>query len=292
MAPVWEANHVWLLFVLTVFWTAYPGAFAPVVVALTVPLFLAGVGIVLRGIAYALHSGAARDRERRLIDTVFGASSVLTPFALGLAVGGLASGRIPADDGGRALVTSWVNPTSVAVALLAVAISAYLAAVYLAADAARIGDADLIRRFRRRALGAGLVGGGLALGALAVLRTEAPGLFAGLTRGPGLAGLLVSATAGVATLALVWAGRYGVARPASALAVAAILGGWALAQGPVLLPGLTVEAAAAPRPTLASLVVAVAVGAVLLAPMLLLLFRLALRGRFDEPRARPADPPD
>src|SRR5882757_224241 len=97
MAPVWEANHVWLIFVLTVFWTAYPGAFGAIAVSLVAPLFVAAVGIVLRGTAYALHSGAADHRERRLIDAVFGVSSVLTPFAMGAVVGSIASGRVRAS---------------------------------------------------------------------------------------------------------------------------------------------------------------------------------------------------
>jgi cytochrome d ubiquinol oxidase subunit II len=286
MAPVWEANHVWLIFVLTVFWTAYPAAFGAVAVGLTVPLFVAAVGIILRGTAYALHAGAADDRERRMIDTLFGVSSVLTPLALGAAVGGLASGRVPIRHGSQELVAGWLNPTSTAVGLLAVALAAYLAAVYLAADADRIGARGLVWRFRARALGSGVVGGALALGGLAALRVDARPLFDGLTRGPGLIALAVSATAGVITLALVWAHRFGAARPTAALAVAAIVAGWAVAQEPVLVPGLTVRDAAAPQATLIALVGAVVLGALLLAPMLGLLFRLTLRGRFDQPPRR------
>src|ERR1700738_2237368 len=59
MAPVWEANHVWLIFVLTVFWTAYPRAFGAIASTLAVPLFIAAIGIVFRGAAYALRSGAS-----------------------------------------------------------------------------------------------------------------------------------------------------------------------------------------------------------------------------------------
>ncbi|MDT7598013.1 MAG: cytochrome bd ubiquinol oxidase subunit, partial [Pseudonocardiales bacterium] len=163
MAPVWEANHVWLIFVLTVFWTAYPGAFGVIAVSLVAPLFVAGVGIILRGTAYALHSGAADHRERRLIDAVFGVSSVLTPFAMGAAVGAIASGRVTARPGPTDLVSGWLNPTSVTVGALAVAVAGYLAAVYLAADARRVGDRELVSRFRRRALGAGVVSGALAI---------------------------------------------------------------------------------------------------------------------------------
>ncbi len=90
MAPVWEANHVWLIFVLTVIWTAYPVAFGSIASTLSVPLFIAALGIIFRGAAYALRSGTSTERETRVIDTLFAASSVLTPFALGAAVGGVA----------------------------------------------------------------------------------------------------------------------------------------------------------------------------------------------------------
>jgi cytochrome bd ubiquinol oxidase subunit II len=289
MGPVWEANHVWLIFVLTVVWTAYPVAFESMASTLTVPLFIAAVGIILRGTAYALHSGASARRERRTIDTVFALSSVLTPFAMGAAVGGIASRRVPVGNATGNLVSSWLNPTSILIGVLAVAIGGYLAAVYLAADAARVGDVDLEQRFRRRALGAGLVSGGLAIVGLLVVQADAPNLFDGLTGGPGLAGLVVSAVAGLTTLALVWARRFEAARPTAALAVAAIVAGWALAQRPVFLPGLTITQAAASRDTLITIIVAVLAGAVILFPSLGLLFHLVLRGRFDpEQPARPA----
>src|SRR6059036_797022 len=95
MAPVWEANHVWLIFVLTVFWTAYPTAFGSIASTLGIPLFLAGVGIVFRGAAYALRVGASTPRELGVIDTIFSLSSIVTPFALGAMVGGIATGRVP-----------------------------------------------------------------------------------------------------------------------------------------------------------------------------------------------------
>src|SRR3954462_14298649 len=120
MAPVWEANHVWLIFVLTVVWTAYPIAFGSIASTLSVPLFLAGIGIILRGGSYALRTGTTTPREQRTVDTVFAVSSLLTPFALGAAVGGIASGRVGVGNPGGSLVTSWLNPTSIAIGALAV----------------------------------------------------------------------------------------------------------------------------------------------------------------------------
>jgi cytochrome bd ubiquinol oxidase subunit II len=279
---VWEANHVWLIYVLVVAWTAYPTAFGSIASTLALPLFVAAVGIILRGTAYALRSGAKQDRETEgATGFVFGASSILTPFALGAAVGAIASGRVPVGNAAGDLITSWLNATSILIGALAVATAGYLAAVYLAGDAARAGEASLARAFRARALAMGLVAGALSVGGLFVVRADVRPLFDDLTSGAGLAAVLVSAVAGLATLALVRAGRYEPARYSGALAVAAIIAGWGIAQSPELLPGLTIEEAAAGRSTLWALLISIAAGLVILVPSLALLYGLVLRGRFD-----------
>ena len=281
MAPVWEANHVWLIFVLVVCWSAYPTAFGSIMSTLSVPFFVAVVGIILRGSAYALRAGAGTRRELGLIDDVFALSSILTPFSLGAAVGGIASGRVPVGNAAGDLVTSWLNPTSIMIGAIAVAVGAHLAAVYLAADTKRVGAVELVRGFRSRALLSGVIAGVLALAGLAVVHGDAAHLFNGLTHGAGLAAVLVSGVAGVLTLLLVWAGYFEPARYAGALAVGALVAGWAAAQRPDFLPGLTVSQAAAGRATLITVLVVVGVGALVLAPSLTLLFGLVLRGRFD-----------
>src|SRR5437763_533385 len=125
MAPVWEANHVWLIFVLTVVWTAYPEAFGSIASTLSVPLFIAAIGIILRGAAYALRAGTTAPRELRLIDTVSGVSSILTPFTLGAAIGGLASHRVPVGNAAGQLLSRWLTPTSILVATLTVAAASH-----------------------------------------------------------------------------------------------------------------------------------------------------------------------
>jgi cytochrome bd ubiquinol oxidase subunit II len=281
LAPVWEANHVWLVFVLTVAWTAYPVAVGAIASTMTVPLFLAALGVLARGGAYALHTGTRTPGERRTVDTVFGAASALTPVALGAVVGGVVSMRVPVGNAAGDPWGSWLNPSSLTIGALAVVLSAFLAAVHLAGDADRVGAPDLERRFRVRALASGVVAGVIALGGLLVLRVDAPVVGEGLVRPPGLVALVLSAGAGLATLGLVAARRHGAARVTATLAVAAVVAGWGLAQRPILLPGLTADQAAAPAPTLVGLLVAVAAGAVVLAPSLGLLFTLVLRGRFD-----------
>lgn len=281
MGPVWEANHVWLVFVLAICWTAYPEAFASMFSTLSVPLFIAALGIILRGTAYAVHAGTAREIERRAIDAVFSVSSILTPFALGTAIGGIASGRVPVGNAEGDPVTSWVNPTSFAIGTIAVATGAYLAAVYLAGDAARAGLDELEAAFRGRALAAGAVTGAVALAGLLVVSLDAERLRDGLFGWPAIVALVTSAAAGLATLELVRRNRFEPARYLASGAVAAIVVGWALAQRPQLLPGLTVQQAAAERSTLIATILGIVFGVAVLMPSLALLFGLVLRGRFD-----------
>jgi cytochrome d ubiquinol oxidase subunit II len=288
MGPVWEANHVWLIFVLVVCWTAYPLAFGSITSTLAVPLFIAAVGIILRGASYALRGQLDGARGQRTIENLFALSSILTPFALGTVVGGIASGRVPVGNATGNPVTSWLNPTSVLIGALAVAIGGYLAAVYLAADAHRLGERTLELDFRARALRSGLCAGALALAGLLVVRYDAPALFNGLTSGLAAAMIGVSAAAGLMTLLLVWRNHFGPARASAALAVAAIVAGWALAQKPRFLPGLTIDQAAAGRLTLLAIIIAVAGGAIVLVASLVLLFRLFLRGRLDPAVTRDA----
>jgi cytochrome d ubiquinol oxidase subunit II len=289
MGPVWEANHVWLVFVLTVVWTAYPAAFGAIASTLSIPLFIAAVGIIFRGTTYALRSGTSTPRELRLIDTGFSISSILTPFALGTVIGGIASRRVPVGNAAGDQLTSWLNPTSLLIGILAVAAASYTAAVFLGADAVRAGERQLEDEFRKRGLLAGIIGGGIALGGLAVLRWDAEPLYHRLVEGRGVVALAVSIAAGLATLALVWRRRYEPARYSAALAVAALVAGWALAQAPLFLRGLTIEQAAASRDTLVAVIAAVLGGGVIVFPSLALLFRLVLGGALDH-REAPTTP--
>ena len=281
MGPVWEANHVWLIFVLTVTWTAYPQVFASIASTLCIPFFVAAIGIILRGGAYAVRPATSTTGQRRAVETVFSASSILTPFALGAVIGGVAAGRVPVGNAAGNLVTSWLNPLGVMVGLIAVATCAYLAAVFLCADAVRHGDAELEARFRTRALVAAVVAGIAAAAGLVALRADAHRVYENLLFGRGVEALVISGVAGLATLALVVRRRYEPSRYTAALAVAAIIAGWALAQAPELLPGLTIDQAAASRDTLITLTIAVVAGGIVLFPSLVLLFRLFLAGRLE-----------
>jgi len=288
MSPVWEANHVWLIFVLVVLWTAFPEAFGSITSTLSIPLFLASLGIVLRGGAFALKGQAGTIAEARALGATFALSSVLTPFFLGTVAGAIAAGEVPVGNAEGDAWGSWTGALPLLVGALAVATGAHVAAVFLGADARRAGRQELVQAFRARALGSGVVAGALALAGLAVVNSDAPDLYDDLVAGAGLACVIASALAGVATLVLEWRERFELARYTVAVAVGAIVAGWALAQEPYLLPpGLTVEEAAAPDATLAALLIAAAVGMAILVPALVWLFRLALSGRLayeEEPR--------
>jgi cytochrome d ubiquinol oxidase subunit II len=281
MGPVWEANHVWLIFVLVVCWTAYPEAFGSIFSTLPIPLFAAALGIILRGASYALRGQLDDAPGRRAIESLFALSSILTPFALGTVIGAIAAGRVPVGNAKGGLWSSFTGTTSIMIGTLAVAAGAYLAAVYLSADARRTGARTAELDFRDRALVSGLVAGALALCGLLVLRDDVPSLWDGLTSGWGLAMVAVSAVAGVVSVFLVWRRAFEPARYTAASAVVAIVAGWGIAQEPRLLPGLTIDQAAAGHTALVTVIVGAAIGAAILVPSLVLLFRLFLKGHLD-----------
>jgi cytochrome bd ubiquinol oxidase subunit II len=289
IAPVWESNHVWLVIALVLLWTGFPSAFADIFTTLFVPLSVAALGIVLRGAGYAFRGEVRTVRWQAVYGGVFALASLLTPFFMGTVVGAVVAGRVRGLSGDP--VGSWVNPTSLLSGALFVAASAYLAAVFLAVDSDRAGEAGLRRYFTRRALGSGLVAGVLAGVTLAVLRTSAKPVFHELTAGRGLPFVIISVLAGVTVLVMLIfdrAGRTRLVRPAAVLAVAAVVFGWAVAQYPdVLPPRLTIAAAAAPGATEVTELVVAGLIIVLVVPSFVLLFRLASSGRLGQTLADP-----
>ncbi len=277
IGPVWEANHVWLIFVLVLLWTGFSPVFAAVMSTLYVPLTLAALGIIVRGAAFAFR----KVDNGPLFGAAFALASILTPYFLGAVAGAIGSGRVPPGLAAGDIVTSWLNPTGVLGGVLAVGTCAYLAACFLCHDAVRLGEPEQAEAFRRRALGAGLAVGVLALVGIAVLHADAPVLFHGLTH-RALPLVVASALAGVGSLVLLLRRWYRVVRLTAAAAVAAVLWGWAVAQYPVMLPpGTRYDEVAATRSVLVAMLVVTAAGAVLLVPSLLWL--LSLFGRPERP---------
>jgi cytochrome bd ubiquinol oxidase subunit II len=279
IGPVWEANHVWLIFVLVLLWTGFPPVFAAIMSTLYIPLTLVALGIIARGAAFAFRKASTALWQQRLFGGAFALSSVVTPFFLGTVAGAIASARVPPGLGTGDLVRSWWNPTSVLGGVLAVGSCAFLAAAYLCHDAVRHGHADLAEGFRRRALVTGLVVGAVALGGIAVLRADAPRLYAGLT-GDAVGLVIASAATGLASLVLLARRRYVLVRLTAALAVTTVLWGWAVAQYPDMLPPHTsYTSAAATGPVLSATLLVSGVGALVLLPSLAWLLLLFQRPR-------------
>jgi cytochrome d ubiquinol oxidase subunit II len=294
IGPVWEANHVWLIFVLVVLWTGFSSAFESIFSTLFIPLSLAALGIVLRGSGFAFHKTARRAGGRAMSEALFGAASLLTPFFMGTVVGAIAGGRVPVGNAAGDAVTSWLNPLSLVIGALFVATGAYLSAVFLVSDARRAGSHDLERYFSTRALIAAVVTGALATAGLVLLHSDAKYVFDGLT-GDGLPLVIVSLLCGIAVLVLLHRGARRGARPLAIGAVAAMIAGWGVAQNPYLLPQkLTIADAAAPSATLTGELIVFGAAVVLVLPSIALLFTLAQRdlvGETSKPSPPPSPPP-
>jgi cytochrome d ubiquinol oxidase subunit II len=281
IGPVWEANHVWLIYVLVVWWTGFPSSFAPAMSTLILPLLLALLGIVLRGAAFAFRKYADTLNQARLFGVIFALSSVITPFFLGAVAGGIASGRVPAVGQGD-VWSSWLNPTSLFGGVIAVGTCAFLAGCFLTADAARGHSDALAESLRRRTVAVGVATGAVVFAALVPLQHDAPTLSDGL-EGRAAPLVVISAVAGLATLVLLGRRRYAVARLTAVVAVAAVVSGWGMGQYPwLLVDQLSLTEAAGARATLEGLLVAVGLAGVLVGPSLFYLLRLTQSEEWSE----------
>ena len=246
IGPVWEANHVWLIFIFVVLWTCFPEAYASITLTMFVPLTIAALGIVLRGASFAFRKAVFRTRLQRHFGAIFAVSSVLVPYCFGTVAGGIASGRVPAGGQAGDPVHSWINPTSIVAGLLAVSAAAYAAAVFLTWDARRLADDAMVAYFRVRAVAAGVVAGVVAFGGLFVVRSDASYLFDGLTS-RALPLVVVSSLAGLGALLLLRGQPRRGGRLAAVIAAGALVVAWGVAQWDYLLPeSLTVSQGAAP----------------------------------------------
>ncbi|WP_374209826.1 cytochrome d ubiquinol oxidase subunit II [Glycomyces sp. TRM65418] len=273
IGPVWEANHVWLIYVLVTWWTGFPETFAAAMTTLYVPLVLALVGIVLRGASFAFRKFSETLWQARLFGVVFAMSSVLAPFFLGTIAGSIASGRVPAGGNGDPW-SSWINPTSLFTGAISVGTCAFLAGTFLTADAARRGEAALAQRLRVRSLVVGAATGAVVFAALIPIEHDAPTLWEGLI-GRAAPVMALSALGGIATLVLLWRRRFGIARLTAVVAVAAVMAGWGIGQYPwVLVDEVTIAEAAGAPATMQGLLVAVGIAAVVVGPALAYLFYL------------------
>ena len=286
IGPVWEANHVWLILVIVVLFTAFPPAFAAISTALHIPLTLLLIGIVLRGTTFTFRAhDVKRDDVQRRWSLVFSIASIITPLLLGIVLGAIASGTIRVENGVvvSGFLKSWLAPFPIGVGFFALSLFAFLAAVYLTVEAS---ENELQDDFRLRALIAGIAVGILALTVFILAGTGAPTLRAGISRSWwALALHLGTAVVAVGAFYTLWTRKYRVARICAVAQVTLILVGWALAQFPYLVePDMTIYSAAAPRATLQLLFVALAAGVLVLFPSYYYLFRIFKRSLTREYR--------
>ena len=274
IAPIWEANHVWLILVIVLLFTAWPRAFGAMMTALHIPLTIMLVGIVLRGTAFVFRKyDSKRDTVQRRWSRIFGISSAFTPLIQGMTLGALTTGAIRIE---KNLVTTgffagWLTSFSIGCGLFALGLFAFLAATYLTVDAGA--DTELQEDFRRRALFSGAALLPLAIAVFITSKRGAPEMYAGLTNWWAPLLLTWTSVSALAAFITLWMRRYRLARFAAIVQVTSILIGWCVAQYPhVVYPDLTIINSAAPKVTLQLLVIALGVGAVVLLPSLYYLF--------------------
>jgi cytochrome d ubiquinol oxidase subunit II len=280
LAPIWEANHVWLILVIVLMFTCFPAAFATIAILLHIPLTLMLIGIVLRGSSFVFRSyGSDQDSAQQRWGRVFAIASIVTPVLLGMCVGAVATGRVGATDFSAPgsfvdhFIMPWLTLFSLGVGLLALALFSFLAAVYLTVEAQ---GTELQEDFRTRALWAAAAVFVIAFGVLALSWNEAPMVRQMLVAGAWALPLhIVTGVAAITAIAALWTRHFRLARIAAAAQVTFILWGWAAAQYPyVLPPTLTIDQAAAPTRTLILVLWSVAAGACILLPSLYYLFRI------------------
>ena len=282
LGPVWEANHVWLIYVFVFLWTAFPTAFVAIMNTLFIPWMLVALGIVLRGGAFAFRKFSTSYREAQLHGIVFAASSIITPFFLGMIAGAIASGRVPLDSSGD-VWASWTGPTSWVGGTLAVLTCSFLAGTFLAADAARGGHPEIAARVGRRALWVGVVTGGVAIIAAITLELDAESLAEGL-HGPGLPLIIISAVAGGLSLWRLLQQRWDRARIGAVIAVASIVIGWGVGQYPdLLVDQAEISEVIGARSTQVGLLIVFGLAAVTAVPALAWLYVLVNGKRWAEP---------
>jgi cytochrome d ubiquinol oxidase subunit II len=280
IAPIWEANHVWLILVIVLLFTSFPRAFAAMMTALNIPMTAMLLGIVLRGSAFMFRKyDVADDTVQRRWSTVFGVASIFTPFVQGAALGALTTGRIRIEEGHvvTGFSAGWLTPFALACGVFALGLFAFLAATYMTVDAKD--ERELQDDFRRRALWSGLALAPVALAVFLTSKEGAPEMCHGLTRWWAPVLLAWTSLFAVVALAALWLRRFALARLAAIGQVTLILVGWGLAQYPnLIVPDITVSNTAAPESTLRLLVIALGFGAMLLLPSLAYLFYI-FKGR-------------
>jgi cytochrome d ubiquinol oxidase subunit II len=289
MGPVWEANHVWLILLVVVLFTAFPPAFARLSIVFHIPLTIALVGIVLRGCAFTFrhYHGHGADHDPNEWEwrwgRLFAIASLITPVVLGTVVGGIYAGRAREDAG---FLYGWLGLFPAAVGVFTLSLFAYLAATYLTIESAD--QPELQEHFRTKTLWSGAV---TILTGSTVLLIGREANVLGAHTADAWIWAVQAFTFALALAALLATTKrfYRAALVLVILQVALIMGGWGFQQYPYLIPpDITIYSAAAPHATLRALMVALIAGALVLFPSFYFLFYVFKRSILSPPG--PASP--
>ena len=262
MGPVWETNHVWLIFIIVMLFSGFPSLFATISVALYIPLTFILIGVILRGAAFVFRAYVARAAHTsRAWGSIFGAASTITPFLYGATAGGLAQGSF-----------NWTSPFSLAIGAFALAVCAQLAAVFLILET---DDIAVRGDFEKRALIMSLLVAGIGTFALFIARASAPDVFATFFYPLAITSILLAMISGVFVIFSLIKQQFTIARTCVVVETLAILCGWFAAQAPFAIPHhLTIFEAAAPDATIVAMLWTLGIGSLFLIPSLWLLFAI------------------
>jgi len=284
MAPVWEANNVWLVLAIVVCWTGFPLLFQSVFASLYPVFAVALLALILRGAFFAFRHIWAGPRGQRGTGVVFGISSVLAPFFFAAALGAIASGRVAVGGPDIPVWQACFNPTSISFGLVSLAATAFIGASFLVGDARRFGMPDMVDYFQRRAVVATAVLIVVGTMALAVIGLENSRLLRAMLIGLGTPFALATVIFTPVVGFLLWRGFLHWYRLLSVVVVGSLVFAWGFGQSPYLLPGqLTIAQAAAPLGTEVLLSIVTVLMVVLVVPSLALLVYLDQRGALESP---------
>lgn len=284
IGPVWEANHVWLIFVIVTLANGFPIAFAGISRALWIPLVLALVGIFFRGVGFAFRSHAAdKVKQQEIWGAVFALASTAAPFFLGACVGAIASGKLGVDEQGEfdGNYFGWITPLSIFCAFFGVGVCAYISSVFLTREANVLKDVELVKTWRRRSIATGIWMGILATAGIVIVATSDQELWEGFkVRSMPIVG--ASIVTGVFSLAALFRRWFNAAVIGAALTVTTVIWGGAIAQYPYLiLPNVSFSSSKAPDSVLTAIVITVIIGAIVVIPAFVYLLYL-FKGKHPE----------
>jgi cytochrome bd ubiquinol oxidase subunit II len=284
IGPIWEADHVWLILVVVILFTAFPMAFGAMMTALHIPITLMLIGIILRGAGFIFRKYDSKASEVQLRwSALFGAASFFTPLVQGITLGAVSTGQIRVVDGKvtTGFFAGWLTPFAFVSGLLVLTACAFLAATYLTVDPA--GEPEVRNDFRRRAIWAGTVLPAIVLLLLLAARIGAPQFLQRLASWPAMVIATGMAASAVAALVSLTMRRFAIARVAAIAEVTLILIGWGWAQYPNLItPDVSIQNSSAPAATLRLLLIALIIGAVVLFPSLAFLYYI-FKGKGSRP---------